>query len=428
MVAQWRQDMNAALGRARALAESNPVAAQNEAMRAVQIAQQSGNKNTQAAVQRAYYEVRNTNTTPGWYGPQPAGSGSPDGGPPPGDAQPAAAPATVVNVYTKKELGGFIRTYRVWSDGREEMISEERNRSAGDAVQEMFELVGLDAAFAASLRATIDQVYNTNIDPNRAQILNVVYNSDAYKQRFKANEVIRQRIADGQGRPGDRMLTPAEYIAAEDAYREILQNADMPEGYYDTPDDFTNLISNSVSVSEFKSRVDTAYDALNYADENVVNSLQSYYNLTRSDLVAYLLDPARAMPVLQGRAANSGAFGMNNRTELERMYRTSQVGGAAARQGLGVDRSMAEEIVDLKKEGEAENAFAAAGAADSDIQRLGKLYGESMDFKDLVRESLSLSGGVTAGRKRRKFASRERAAFNEQGALDRSSLSRMTDV
>lgn len=348
--------------------------------------------------------------------------------PVPAQQQQSTAPATVVNVYTKKELGGWIRTYRVWSDGREEMISEERNRSAGDAVQEMFELVGLDAAFAASLTATINDVYNKNIDPNRAQILNVVYNSDAYKQRFKANEVIRQRIADGQGRPGDRMLTPAEYIAAENTYKEILQNADMPEGYYDTPDDFTNLISNSISASEFKSRVDTAYDALNYADQSVVNSLENYYNLTRSDLVAYLLDPARAMPVLQGRAATAGAFGMNNRTELEKMYRSAKVGGAAERQGLGVDRGMSEEIVDLNKDADAENAFATAGAADSDLQRLGKLYGESMDFKDLVRETLNLSGGVTAGRKRRKFASRERAAFSQQGALDRRSLSKMTDV
>ena len=342
--------------------------------------------------------------------------------------KPAPAAPTVVNIYTKKELGGWVRTYREWSDGRVEQISEERNRSAGDAVQEMFQVVGLDASFASSLTAVIDNLYNTNVDPNRAQILNVVYSSDAYKQRFKANEIIRQRISDGQGRPGDRMLTPAEYIAAEGTYRDILKNADMPEGYYDTPDDFTNLISNSISASEFKSRVDTAYDALNYADTNVVNSLQNYYNLTRSDLVAYLLDPARAMPVLQGRSAAAGTFGTNNRTELEKMYRSAKVGGAAERQGLGVDKTMSEEIVDLNKDADAENAFATAGAADNDLQRLGKLYGESMDFKDLVRETLNLSGGVTAGRKRRKFASRERAAFSEQGALDRRSLSRMTDV
>jgi hypothetical protein len=350
---------------------------------------------------------------------EPAPSRQPD---------PDPAPATVVNIYTKKELGGWIRTYREWSDGRVEQISEERNRSAGDAIQEMFQVVGLDASFAASLTAVIDNLYNTNVDPNKSQILNAVYNSEAYKQRFKANEAIKQRIADGQGRPGDRMLTPAEYIAAENQYRTILQDADMPEGYYDTPDDFTNLIANSISASEFKSRVDTAYDALNYADANVVNSLQNYYNLSKSDLVAYLLDPARAMPVLEGRASTAGAFGMNNRTELEKMYRSAQVGGAAERQGLDVGRSMSEEIVGLNKDDQAESAFAAAGAADSDLQRLGKLYGESMDFKDLVKETLNLSGGVTSGRKRRKFASKERAAFNQQGALDRRSLSKMTDV
>lgn len=349
--------------------------------------------------------------------------------------QPAAPQRSIIGYFEQRRLNGVVVTMRRWSDGSvdEEPGSSRVDKSAGEAAAEMFRAAGLGDTFVNSLMATINSVYAANIDPSEAQILNSIYNSDAYKQRFAGNEIIRKRMADGQGRPGDRLLNPKEYIDAENAYRTVLQDAGMPTGFYDQPDDFNNLIGNSVSVAEFKSRVDTASDALNYADQSTVNSLSRYYNMTRGDLVAYLLDPSRAMPILENRAARAAQagtdeFGLNSRTELQRMYAASQVGGMAERQGLGVDKGFAEEIVDLGKAGEAEDAIATAGALDPDVRRLGSIYGQPMDFKDLVRETLNMSGGVEAGRKRRKFASKERAAFGGAGALDKKSLSRMQDV
>lgn len=335
--------------------------------------------------------------------------------------------ATVVSQYTRRAYGGKVETVRVYSDGTEEVIDSYVNKSAGEDAAEIFRMAGLDPEFVNSLMGLIDKVYNDNIDPSAGQVLNVIYNSDAYKQRFAGNEAIRKRMADGQGRPGDRLLSPKEYMDAESSYRTILQDAGMPEGYYDTPSDFNDLIANSISVSEFKSRVDTAFDALNRADEFTVNALQQYYGLSNADLAAYMLDPTKATPVLEGKQM-SGAFGLNNNQELQKIYSSAQVGGAAGRQGLDLGSGMAEEIVDQGKTGQAEEAFATAGALDADVQRLGSLYGSSMDFKDLVKESLNLTGGVAAGKKRRKFASKERAAFGGQGAVDRKSLSRMQDV
>lgn len=346
-------------------------------------------------------------------------SGTPQPPPPP--------PRTLQSTQTKRTYGGKVQVIAYYSDGSTEVVDEWVDKSAGEDAADMFRNAGLDPAFVDRLMATIDQVYATNIDPSEGQILNSIYNSDAYKQRFKANEMIRQRIADGQGRPGDRMLSPKEYIDLENTYRTTLQQRSMPEGFYDSPDDFTNLIANSISAAEFASRVDTAAAALNQADQSVVSSLQNYYNLSKSDLVAYLLDPTRAQPILNARASES-PFGLNSADELQRIYETSEVGGMAGRQGLGVGREMAEEIVDLGKKDRADDAFQMAGAADADLQRLGSLYGGSLDFKDLVKESLNLTGGVESGRRRRKFASRERAAFSQQSALDRSSLKRMQDV
>lgn len=366
--------------------------------------------------------------------PAETGSGAPTnpGNPDPGDGG-APPPRSVVSTFTRRALGGRVETVRVWSDGSQDVIDSFVSKTAGESAAEMFRAAGLGEAFVNSLMATIDAVYASNIDPSEAQILNSIYNSEAYKTRFAGNEMIRKRIADGKGRPGDRLLTPKEYIDAENAYRTVLQDAGMPTGFYDQPDDFNNLIGNSISIAEFKSRVDTAGEALNNADQSVVNTLSRYYNMTRGDLVSYLLDPTRAMPILEGRAARAAQagvdeFGLNSRTELQRVFEASKVGGMADRQGLAIDRGFSEEIVDMGKSNQAEEALNTAGALDPDLRRLGSIYGQPLDFKDLVRETLSLSGGVEAGRKRRKFASKERAAFSAQGALDKTSLSRMQDV
>ena len=342
---------------------------------------------------------------------------------------PPPPPPTLVGVETVYERG-FNVTYNIYSDGSRTERSRVRERTAGDAVEAMFQNLGMDKAFSTSLVNIINGLYSTNVKPTQAEILNAVYTSEPYKQRFKANEIIRQRLADGQGRPGDRMLTPAEYIEAENTYRTILADRDMPEGFYDSPDDFTNLIANSISASEFKSRVDTAYDALNFADESVVSALRDFYDMGTSDMAAYLLDPARAMPVLEGRAARStGAYGLNSRTELQRMYGTASIAGMGRRQGLMPGEELSGEIYGAgKSKQETEAAFGKAAEDSPAVERLGKLYGEAMDFKDIVREDLSLTGGAAAGRKRRRFASKERAQFSKQSALGKSSLRDRTDV
>lgn len=356
---------------------------------------------------------------------QPSGGGS---SPAPGGGGSAvtAAPATVVSVITRRRTGGWVDTVQIMSDGSQQVIDSYQDMSARDSALAMFRAAGLDEAFINSLAASIDAVYASNVMPTDAQILSAIYNSDAYKKRFAANEVIKKRLADGQGRPGDAMLTPKEYIDLENTYRQIMQDAEMPIGFYDSVSDFTNLIANGISAAELKGRVDTAHDALTNADDSVRNALQQFYGLTTGDMVAYLLDPTKAQPILMGKTNNQ--YGLNSADALQRAYRTSEVGAYATRQGLEGDKSLSEEIVQLGQDDRAESAIRAAAGADAQLKRLGSLYGESLDYRDLVRESLNLSGGTTSGRKRKKLASKERAAFNGQSALDRTSLSKATDV
>ena len=255
--------------------------------------------------------------------------------------------------------------------------------------------------------------------PTDEQILNSIYSSDAYKTRFAANETIKKRMAEGKGMPGDRLLSPREYIAVEAGYKEILQNAGLPVGFYDTQDDFTKLIENSISDAELTERVNIAQNALNNADANIVNALKSYYGMTTGDLTAYLLDKDKAFNVINSRYQYTTE-------EAKKMYGAAEIGGAAGRAGLGASREFSEEIYTAGKGAMAEDAFQGAARQQEDYKRLLGLYGDTAGEEDLARQSLGLAGGTDVALKTRKLASKERAKFATRSAIDKTSLGRAT--
>lgn len=331
-----------------------------------------------------------------------------------------AAKPKVVGVRTVRKTGGVVETVQVMSDGTDgKVVDTYKDFGAKDSVMKMFENTGLGATFIKSLTDAIDKVYDENIMPTDEQILNSIYSSDAYKTRFAANETIKKRMAEGKGMPGDRLLSPREYIAAEAGYREILQNANLPVGFYDTQDDFTQLISNAISVGELTERVNIAQNALNNADANIVNALKTYYGMTTGDLTAYLLDKDKAFNVINSRYQYTTE-------EAKKMYGAAEIGGAAGRAGMGATKGFAEEIYAAGKGSMAEEAFQTAARQQADYSRLLGLSGEKAGQEDLARESLGLAGGAEVGIKTRKLASKERAKFATRSALDKTSLGRAT--
>ena len=324
----------------------------------------------------------------------------------------------VVGTRTVRKTGGVVEVVEIMSDGSTgKVIDSYKDFGARDSVMKMFENTGLGDTFIKSLMETIDKVYEENIMPTDSQVLNTIYSSDAYKTRFAANEAIRQRMAEGKGRPGDRLLSPAEYIAAEDGYREILQEAGLPTGFYDQQEDFTNLISNAISVSELTARVNIAQNALQKADQAIVKSLQDYYGLSTGDLVAYMLDNQKAFDAINSRYQYSTE-------QAKLMYTSAEVGGAATRAGMteGISKGFAEEITKAGKADSAERAFQGAARDQADYRRLMSLYGQTAGTEDLARESLGLAGGAEVGIKTKKLASKERAKFQQRGAIEKTSL------
>lgn len=331
-----------------------------------------------------------------------------------------AAKPKPIGVKTVRKTGGVVETVEVMSDGSQgKVIDSYTDFGAKDAVTKMFANAGLGQTFIDSLAATIDKVYDENIMPTDEQILNSIYSSDAYKTRFAANEAIKKRMAEGKGLPGDRLLSPAEYIKTEEAYREVLQSAGLPTGFYDTQDDFTKLIENSISTAELTERVNIAQNALNNADKNIVDALKNYYGMTTGDLTAYLLDKDKAFNVINSRYQYTTE-------EAKKIYGSAEIGGAAARAGMEATKEFANEIYSAGKGSMAEQAFQGASRQQADYKRLLGLYGQEAGQEDLAREALALAGGTDVALKTKKLASKERAKFQTRSALDRTSLGRAT--
>jgi hypothetical protein len=303
------------------------------------------------------------------------------------------------------------------SDGTEVLQDSYTDFGAKDSVLKMFENTGLGADFIKSLNASIDKVYEENIMPTDSQIMNSIYDSDAYKTRFAANETIAKRMKDGKGRPGDRLLTPYEYIQAEKGYETILREAGLPTGFYDTQDDFRRLIENSVSVGELTDRVNIARNALQNADAQTKNALKDYYGWTEGELAAYMLDSEKAFDIVNSKFKYTTE-------EAKQMYASAEIGGAALRAGQLSDRAFAEEIFKSGKGAQAESAFQTAAANQADYQRLTSLYGQAGGAQDLAREELALAGGTDVTIKKKQLASKERAMFQQKSAIDATSLAR----
>lgn len=322
---------------------------------------------------------------------------------------------------TVRKPGGVVQTVQLMYDPVSRTTTEGavidtyKDFSAREAVLEQFKNVGLDEAFTNSLVGVIDTIYQNNVAPTEAQIENEIVNSEPFKKRFAANEVIRKRIAEGKARPGDRLLSPAEYIETEKGYAEIMQAAGLPSGFYDSKEDFTKFIENGISNAELTARVNLAQEAVNKADQNIVKALQTYYNLTPSDLRAYMLDPAKAFELIDSRFKYTTE-------QAKEIYGTAEVGGAALRAGLDSTQALSQEIYKAGKGEVAETAFQRAAADKAAYERLTGLAGEEGKVEDLVRKELALTGGATTQEKIKKLASEERARFQQRSAIEKTTL------
>jgi len=220
---------------------------------------------------------------------------------------------------------------------------------------------------------------NQTIDVNDTEsFMYALREQEAYKKRFAANE--RRKAL------GFNELKPATYIALEKSYKDTLAANGLPQGFYDSPDDFEKLIGGDVSVSELNNRLRDAYTVVRDASPEVKNKMAEMYGITDGDLLAYVIDPDRARPLMA--------------PDYKRQAQAALIAESAQRlSGLNFNKDIAEQFVRQgTTQAEAEAAFTTVGQMGelrrsglgeqqiTDLQFVQAALGTDAEAKRLVEE------------------------------------------
>ena len=319
-----------------------------------------------------------------------------------GDAAMAEAEALAKNEkgLTPEEIQKYIQQYTKDSiTAMNETQKTEERRSAYNILRMEFEQYGL-----GSLVTDIESLLMNNTPPSEFGLR--LRGTKAYQDRFKANEA---RIAAGLS-----ALSPAEYVALEDQYQNVMRNYGLPKAYYtkDTTGKqagFEKFIAGDVSATELENRILTAQDRVINANPEVSAALKAFYpDITNGDILAYTLDPQNALK------------------DIQRKVTAAEIGGAATQAGLTTGMSRAEQLAAAGiNKAEAQQGFQTVAQIAPRGTQLAEIYKQQpYGQPQAEQEVFNLAGSVEAQKQRKKLAGLEQAAFGAksgaaQGALQR---------
>jgi hypothetical protein len=262
--------------------------------------------------------------------------------------------------------------------GEYDKLLTGENRDAFLALKSLFNTYGL-GSLAGKIYDYVKQGYGADT------IAILLQDTKEYKTRFAGNEA--------RAKNGLAVLSPADYLATEQAYRQILSSAGLPKGFYDNPADFMRWISDDVSPTEIKSRVDLAVAATGQANPQYKEALFKMYGINEADLTAYFLDRKRAEPILKKQAA-AGA-----------------IGAAALRRGFAANTLDLEGYATLGiTADQAEQAYAQISEGWDSMLGIAGRYGSSWSQREAEQEVFT-PGASSASEKGKRLKSQERALF-----------------
>ena len=238
-------------------------------------------------------------------------------------------------------------------------------------------------------------------------------NTKAYMTRFSAN--------DARIKAGLKALSPAEYLAKEDAYQNLMRNYGLPASYY-TPglygkqEGFDKLLTADVSAVELEDRISTAQQRVLNANPEVTAALKQFYpDITNGDILAYSLDPKNAIQNIKRKvtAAEIGGAALAQTDAMGKPILTTSEARARELAGYGVDKA------------EATAGYSTIGAGLQRGSELASIYGQDPYSQSTAEsEVFKLSGQQEARKQRQKITGLEKATFGGQTGLTSGALAR----
>lgn len=275
-------------------------------------------------------------------------------------------------------------------------------QSAYDLLFQQFKQYGLE-----SLVEPLKGLIQKDISPSQFTI--ELRNSPEYQKRFAANA---QRV-----KAGYKALDEGTYLALEDSYQNLMRNYGLPASYWEKGElgvqpGFEKLIAGNVDPVELEQRLVQAVDQIEKGPKEYMDAIKQFYpEISRSDLLSYVLDPENALKTIQSKV------------------KAAQIGGEYLRAGLGTDVTRASELATQGVT--ADIARASIPTIMETAKRGGELagfYGNAglglYDQATAEEEIYNLGKAAEAKKKREKLVGLEQASFagqygGAQGALDR---------
>jgi hypothetical protein len=283
--------------------------------------------------------------------------------------------------------------------GGPNLEAQAASRSAYALLLSEFSRYGLEA-----LVSPLQDLIKQGLSGPEFQI--ALRNTDAYQKRFAGNT---ERIKKGL-----TALSPAEYLALEDQYQNIMRNYGLPADYYakdslGTQQGFNKLIANDVSAVELEERVLTAQKRVLDAPPEIKSALKQFYpDITNGDILAYTLNPEKGL------------------ADIKKKVTAAEIGGAAIGAGLVTDVTRAEELAKFGVTAEkAREGYQAAVPIIERGSQLAGFYGESPYTQRTAEEEIfNLTYAPEATAKRKRLTGLEQASFTGQAGATPGALSR----
>lgn len=209
--------------------------------------------------------------------------------------------------------------------------------------------------------------------------------TDAYKQRFSANEQRRKN--------GYTVLSEREYLSAESAYKSVLRNSGLPSHFFDSQSDINLFLANDVSPAEVQQRAQLAVETVNNSDPNYLNALWKYYGIPKDYLAVYVMDPNRALPI------------------IEKAMKGSKIGAEALRSNINMGTNTVGELADAGVSApEARAAFDRTNASMDMLKQEATTTGISLSQEKVAKSELGMDADTS--RKTRQLKSQMRGRFS----------------
>lgn len=225
---------------------------------------------------------------------------------------------------------------------------------------------------------------------SESEVVQLLRDTAEFKSRFRAIEERKQA-----GLPA---ISPKEVLDYEKEARAILKRNGMPEGFYDSPDDFSKFLVGDVSLRELEERVVGAFTKIQMAPPSVRDKFSQFFGVTgEGGLAAFALDPDRATPLLLKQVAEAETagigkdFGFDFGRDVAGRLAERGVSADQARQGFGqlqAVRPLFEETISEQQD---------LGALDAGVEAVFDLGGEGAQQLERRRQERAAAGAGRGG-------------------------------